>query len=78
MARAGHQLMIKYGLPREPEDSLIQRWVTLTEQLIAQGRGREEAARSAAATVFPGFETCKYASVADDIESLLDAAKRRE
>jgi hypothetical protein len=70
--------MIKYGLPREPDENLISRWVALTEQMIAQGRGRDEAARSAAATIFPGFETCKYASVADDIESLLDAAKRRE
>lgn len=70
--------MIKYGLPREPDENAISQWVALTERLIEQGRGRDEAARSAAATIFPGFETCKYASVADDIESLLDAAKRRE
>lgn len=78
MADAGHSLMIKYGLPRAPEASEIERWAALTDRLVAQGNSREQAGRNAASTVFTGFETCKYASMADDIEAILQSAKERK
>lgn len=78
MPNVGHQLMIKYGLPSAPGQPTIDRWVAQTDQYRREGLSAEQAARRAASVVFIGFETHKYASVADDIESLLDAAKRRE
>lgn len=77
MANAGHQLMIKYGLPSAPDQAAIDRWVAEVLRQEAQGYRGEEGGRRAASRVFVGFETHKYASVADDIEALLDAAKGR-
>lgn len=71
------RLMIKYGLPSAPSDSLIALWRTRTNLLIAEGTQREAAGRTAAAKTFSGFETHVYASEADDISSLLDAAGNR-
>lgn len=73
----GQALMIKYGLPDAPTETTIRIWRIRTNQLIAEGRGREQAGRAAAAETFPGFETRVYASEADDIISLLDAAGNR-
>jgi hypothetical protein len=69
--------MIKYGLRGAPGDAAITRWRTRTNQLIAQGEGNESAGRTAAAEIFPDFETHFYASEADDILSLLNAAGNR-
>lgn len=73
----GRRLMIKYGLPDYPSDPSIRLWRTRTNQLIAEGNGREAAGRKAASETFVGFETRVYASEADDITSLLDAAGNR-
>lgn len=73
----GWALQIKYGLPGEPSDSAIRLWRIRTNQLIAEGREREAAGRVAAAESFTGFQTKVYASEADDISSLLDAAGGR-
>lgn len=71
------KLMIKYGLPGHPNETEISTWRDRTNQLIALGRDREEAGRAAAKETFTGFETHVYASEADDILSLLDAAGDR-
>lgn len=73
----GRRLMIKYGLPSAPLDSLITLWTTRTNQLIREGTQPEAAGRTAAAAIFTGFQTHVYASEADDITSLLDAARNR-
>ena len=75
MASIGHGLMIKYGLRGEPSDSEVQRWVAEVERLIASGIAAEEAGERAAATIFPSYNTCVYASEADTITSLLGRAK---
>lgn len=77
MADIGHQLMIKYGLRGAPSSELSDRWVQLTESLIRQGNSAESAGRIAASQLFPDFETHVYASEADAISSLLDAARDR-
>jgi len=76
-AGAGHALMIKYGLRTSPNDALIAQWRIRTNQLIAGGIEGERAGRTAAAEIFPDFKTHVYASEADDISSLLDAAGNR-
>ena len=76
-ADAGRRLMIKYGLGAYPSDTLIAQWRIRTNQLIAQGVADERAGRTAAAETFADFETHVYASEADDISSLLDAARNR-
>lgn len=73
----GRRLMIKYGLPSEPNDTLITQWRIRTNQLIAGGTLRETAGRTAAVETFTGVGTHVYASEADDITSLLDAARNR-
>lgn len=78
MAAIGHSLMIKYGLPSAPPKELIDRWLRVTENLIGRGLTREDAGHSAAEVIFPGFQTHFYASEADDIETLLRAARRRD
>lgn len=78
MAGAGHSLMIKYGLPSAPPKELIDRWLVSTENLIKQGYSREAAGSAAAKVIFPGCGTHLYASEADDIETLLSAARRRD
>lgn len=75
MADIGHNLMIKYGLPRAPSQDLIDRWIRTTEALIQQGHEREIAGSAAAKQIFPGFQTHMYASEADTIESLLGRAR---
>lgn len=78
MANIGHQLMIKYGLGSAPSQALADLWLSRVQALKASGHNDEEAGRLAAKQTFSDYETHKYASVADDIESLLDAAKRRD
>lgn len=78
MADVGYSLMIKYGLPSVPSKGLIDRWLVLVESLIEQGYSRDVAGSAAAKQIFPGFETHLYASEADDIETLLSAARRRD
>jgi len=73
----GQALMIKYGLPDAPNETAIRVWRIRTNQLIAEGSLREAAGRKAAIESFVGFETRVYASEADDIISLLDAAGNR-
>ncbi len=77
MADIRHNLRIKYGLRNDPAQDLVRRWVQTTESLIRAGEARERAGRVAASEIFPDFNTMVYASEADDIESLLDAAKDR-
>lgn len=77
MADAGHNLKIKYGLRGDPSDQLISKWVAEVTRLKNAGFSSEDAGSRAAAAVFPDFQTHFYASVADDIESLLDAARNR-
>ena len=72
-----HRLMIKYGLPGHPTETEISTWRIRTNQLIALGTAKESAGRAAAKEIFTGFETRVYASEADDIISLLDAAGDR-
>jgi len=74
---AGYGLMIKYGLRGAPSDTLVAQWRIRTNQLIAAGISGEQAGRTAAAEIFPDFNTHVYASEADDISSLLDAAGNR-
>ena len=74
MAGVGHNLMIKYGLPRAPSDELVAQWKTATEKLINDGYAAESSGNAAAKQIFPGYNTHVYASEADDISSLLDAA----
>jgi hypothetical protein len=76
-ADAARALMIKYGLRAGPNDTLISQWRVRTNQLIAGGIEGERAGRTAAAEIFPDFQTHVYASEADDISSLLDAAGNR-
>lgn len=73
----GQALMIKYGLPDAPTETAIRVWRIRANQLIAEGSLRETAGRKAAIESFVGFETRVYASEADDIISLLDAAGNR-
>lgn len=77
MASVGHRLMIKYGLRQAPDDNLIARWRMLTSTLIAEGSTAEDAGSAAAKQIFPGYQTVFYASEADDIVSLLNAAGDR-
>lgn len=78
VANTGTSLMIKYGLPSAPSKDLIAQWVATTDALVKQGHTEEVAASSAAKVIFPGYQTHTYASQADDISSLLDAARRRD
>lgn len=73
----GWALQIKYGLPSEPSDPTIRLWRIRANQLIAEGKAREDAGQTAAAETFVGVGTRVYASEADDISSLLDAAGDR-
>lgn len=77
MASIGHRLMIKYGLREAPDDNLIARWRMLTRTLIAEGKSAEVAGSTAAQQIFPGYQSVFYASEADDIVSLLNAAGDR-
>lgn len=74
MANIGHKLMIKYGLPEAPSDDQIALWKERTTTFIQQGYDREESGKASAKLTFVGYETHVYASEADDIVALLDAA----
>jgi len=76
MANVGHELMIRYGLSRAATPSESDRWVALTQQLIRQGVGRDEAGRRAADLILPGVGTRFYASESDTIEMLLRKANQ--
>lgn len=78
LANAALSLKIKYGLPNDPSDAEVQRWLARVGELVGRGIDRETAGRTAAAEIFKGVGTCKYASVADDIEAILNAARRRD
>jgi hypothetical protein len=77
MADIGRNLMIKYGLRTAPSSTLSDQWVQLTDALIRQGHSPEQAGRAAAKQLFPDFGTHVYASEADAIEAILDAARKR-
>lgn len=77
MADIGHSLFIKYGLKQHPTQQQIDAWVSLVETLILAGIEKERAGDQAAAKIFPDYNTCVYASQADTIMTLLDAAKRK-
>lgn len=77
MANIGHELMIKYGLRSAPNETLSDQWVQRVQALINQGISAEQAGATAARQLFPDYETCKYASAADTIESLLGRARNK-
>jgi hypothetical protein len=76
-ADLARRLMIKYGLPDYPNDASIRLWRVRTNQYIVEGNDGETAGRKAASDTFAGFDTRIYRSEADDIVSLLDAARNR-
>jgi len=77
MAAASHQLMIKYGLPREPSDGEVARWAELVRRLRSQGSDLDLAGETAARQIFTGFRTRHYASQADTIDTLLRLADQK-
>ncbi|WP_162455071.1 hypothetical protein [Pseudoxanthomonas kalamensis] len=77
MADISHSLFIKYGLPRAPNSTEIDRWVQLTDAYIRQGYEREAAGAMAAKATFYGYNTVIYASEADSIDALLSAARSK-
>jgi len=68
-------LLVKYGLSQQPSEAQVRAWVELTEKYIALGIAREKAGAQAAQALLPGYQSMVYASQADAIEALLNAAK---
>ncbi len=77
MAAAGHGLMIKYGLAREPGADAQKRWASLAREYINRGMARDVAGAAAAKQIFPDFNTHVYASESDAIETLLRLAEQK-
>lgn len=78
MANAAHGLKIRYGLEQNPSDYLVQRWAQLTRELERQGYKTEDAGSLAAKRTFPDYQTKIYASEADTLVALLQAAEGRK
>jgi hypothetical protein len=71
------RLRIKYGLAENPTPTEVDRWLREIPLNESKGYSAEAAARIAASGSFRGFETRVYASEADTIQSLLDAARNK-
>lgn len=72
-----HKLYIKYGLSGRPSEYEVNQWVALVEKYIQEGTDPELAGAKAARQIFPSFGKFVYASQADTIKTLLDAARRK-
>ena len=77
MADIGLQLMIKYGLDGEPDQTKVSEWVAKVDKYTSLGYPDEQAGNIAAKAVFPDYGKCKYASQAENLSTLLDLAKRK-
>lgn len=77
MAAAGHSLLVKYGLAREPDTAATQRWAALVRSLTSGGMNRDAAGESAARQIFPDFRTRVYAGEGDTIDTLLRLADQK-
>lgn len=77
MASAGHGLRIRYGLRLDPSQSQIDAWVQRTRELIRNGYSPEAAGDLAARELFPDYRTHAYASEAETIATLLEAAGKK-
>jgi hypothetical protein len=77
MAAASHRLMVKYGLGHSPTDAEVARWAAAVRQLINSGSRHEDAGALAARQVFADYNTRKYASQADTLETLLRLAEQK-
>ena len=75
MASAGHGLLVRYGLGKEPDAASQARWAAVVRQLVNSGMNRDVAGEAAARQVFPDFHTRVYASESDTIETLLRLAE---
>jgi hypothetical protein len=76
-ADAAHGLRIKYGLRRDPEAAQVEAWARRTRELIKRGSKPDEAGASAAKELFPDYRTHVYASEADTLLTLLEAAEKK-
>lgn len=77
MAAASHGLMIKYGLGHSPTDAEVAEWADWVRFHIRDGLDRETAGARAARRVFRDYETHKYASQGDTIDTLLRLADQK-
>lgn len=78
VAAVSFKLRVKYGLQQDPTSIQVDAWTQLTDSYIRQGTPPEQAGQKAAKLLFADFGTKFYASEADDIVALLNAAKRRQ